>query len=133
MPKSSITNTEKELQIVWENLSTTKKLLFIALMCLIAPFAPEFIFLADLGGIELVFSFLVLYYKPLIIKLKNFIERLRFEVDICVSAFKNSSLLKPKVYFTQAAFYTCAFVVFGSTFYASFFLLPAMLLNTQIV
>jgi len=102
-------------------------------MCLIAPFAPEFIFLADIGGIELVFSFLVLYYKPLIFKVKCAIDKIKFEVDICINAFKNSSLLKPKVYFTQAAFYTCAFVVFGSTFYASFFLLPAMLFNTQII
>jgi hypothetical protein len=32
-------------------------------MCLVVPFAPEFILMSELGGIELVFSFLVLYYN----------------------------------------------------------------------
>lgn len=48
---------------MWRNLSILQKGIFIALMCLVVPFAPEFILMSELGGIELVFSFLVLYYN----------------------------------------------------------------------
>jgi hypothetical protein len=118
---------------MWENLSKTQKFLFIALTCFVAPFAPEFILLADIGGIELVFSFLVLYYKPFLLRLQAAIERIKFEISICTTAFKSSLVFKPKVYFTQALFYTCAFVVSGSILYASVFFLPAFLLNGVLV
>jgi len=118
---------------MWENLSRTQKFLFIAVMCCIAPFAPEFIFMSQIGGIELVFGFLVLYYKPILIRLQIAIERIKFEMSICSTAIKSSSVVQPKVYFTQALFYTCAFVVSGSILYASVFLLPAFLLNGVLV
>jgi hypothetical protein len=118
---------------MWENLSSIQKLLFVAIMCVIVPFAPEFIFMAEIGGIELVFGFLALYYKPLIIKVQSIIERVKFELSICSCALKNSSSVKPKVYFTQAVFYSCAFIVSGSIIYSSVFLLPAMVFNGVLV
>jgi hypothetical protein len=48
---------------MWRNLSILQKGIFITLMWLVVPFAPEFILMSELGGIELVFSFLVLYYN----------------------------------------------------------------------
>ena len=118
---------------MWERLSKTQKFLFIAIMCFVAPFAPEFILMADIGGIELVFSFLVLYYKPILLRIQAVIQRIKIEINICTFAFKNSSIFQPKVYFTQALFYTCAFVVSGSILYASVFFLPAFLLNGVLV
>jgi len=118
---------------MWGNLSNTQKFLFIAVMCLVVPFAPEFIFMSEIGGIELVYGFLVLYYKPVFIRVRSVIERVKFELEICSTAFKNSSATQPKVYFTQALFYSCAFVVSGSMLYASAFLLPALLLNGVLV
>jgi len=118
---------------MWQNLSNIQKFLFIAVMCLVVPFAPEFIFLADIGGMELVFGFLVLYYKPITLRFQSLIERIKFELNICSIAFKNSSAVQPKVYFTQALFYSCALVVTGSLIYSSVFLLPAMLLNGVLV
>ena len=75
---------------MWERLSKTQKFLFIAIMCFVAPFAPEFILMADIGGIELVFSFLVLYYKPILLRIQSAIQRIKFEINICTSAFKSS-------------------------------------------
>lgn len=118
---------------MWKNLSNIQKFLFIAVMCLVVPFAPEFIFLADIGGMELVFGFLVLYYKPIFIRVQSAIERIKFELKICSMAFKSSSILKPKIYFTQALFYSCALVVTGSVIYSSVFFLPALLLNGVLV
>ena len=119
----------KESVLMWKNLNVIQKFLFIAIMCAIVPFAPEFILMADIGGIELVFSFLVLYYKPIIIKIHSAIHRVKLELNICSYALKNSWAFKPKVYFTQAVFYSCAFIVSGSILYSSVFLLPAMILN----
>ena len=118
---------------MWQNLSSIQKFLFVAIMCVIVPFAPEFILMADIGGIELVFSFLVLYYKPIIMKVQSAIERVKFEISICSYALKNSSAVKPKVYITQAVFYSCAFIVSGSIIYSSVFLLPAMVFNGVLV
>ena len=118
---------------MWKNLSTIQKGIFIALMCLVVPFAPEFILMSEIGGIELVFSFLVLYYKPVILKVQSFIEQVKIELSICAVAFKNSSSVQPKVYFTQALFYSCALVVTGSVMYSSIFFLPALMLNGVLV
>lgn len=118
---------------MWNNLSNLQKGLFIAAMCLVVPFAPEFIFLADIGGMELVFGFLVVYYKPIIIRFQTIIARIKVELSICTVAFKNSSICRPKVYFTQALFYSCALVVTGSLVYSSVFFLPAILLNGVLV
>jgi hypothetical protein len=118
---------------MWKNLSNIQKFLFIAVMCLIVPFAPEFIFLADIGGMELVFGFLVMYYKPMIIRVQSTINRIKFELEIFSIAFKNSSIFQPKVYFTQALFYSCALVVTGSVIYSSVFFLPALMLNGVLV
>ena len=118
---------------MWKDLSNIQKFLFIAVMCLVVPFAPEFIFLADIGGMELVFGFLVLYYKPIIMRVQSAIEHLKFELEICSTAFKSSLAFKPKIYFTQALFYSCAVVVTGSVIYSSVFFLPALMLNGVLV
>jgi hypothetical protein len=118
---------------MWENLSRTQKFLFIAVMCCIAPFAPEFILMSQVGGIELVFAFLALYYKPILIRLQIVIDRVKFEISICSTAIKGSLAIQPKVYFTQALFYSCAFVVSGSILYASVFFIPALMLNGMLV
>ena len=118
---------------MWKNLSTIQKGIFIALMCLVVPFAPEFILMSEIGGIELVFSFLVLYYKPVILKVQSFIEQVKLELNICAIAFKKSSSVQPRMYFTQALFYSFALAVTGSVIYSSVFFLPALMLNGVLV
>jgi hypothetical protein len=49
------------------------------------------IFLADAGGVELVFTFLVFYFKPIITKVQMVIYKLKVEVAIAGSAFKSSA------------------------------------------
>jgi hypothetical protein len=118
---------------MWGNLSRTQKFLFIAVMCCVAPFAPEFIFMSQVGGIELVFGFLVLYYKPILLRLQVAIEYIKCELNICITAIKSSLLVQPKVYLTQVLFYSCAFVVSGSMLYAAVFFIPAIMFNGMLV
>ena len=91
--------------------------------------APELVVLFDLVALELVISFLVLYFKPLYLKLQTIQQRIKQESSICVSAMRSSALLQPKVYLTHALFCCCGTVVFGSVVYASILLAPIMLLN----
>lgn len=118
---------------MWNNLNIIQKGIFIAVMCLVAPFAPEFILMSQVGGIELVFGFLVIYYKLVIVKVQSFIEQVKIELSICEEAFKNSASIQPKMYFTQALFYSCALVLTGSIVYAFIFFLPALMLNGFLV
>ena len=118
---------------MWKNLNVLQKFLFITAICLVVPFAPEFIFLADLGGIELVFGFLMLYYQPIIIRIQSAVKHVQLQFTICINAIKNSAAVQPKVYFVQALFYSCAIVVSGSILYSSMFFLPALFLNGVLV
>jgi len=118
---------------MWQNLSTFQKVLFVVLISLIVPFAPELIFIADLGGIELVFSFLVLYYKPFLLKVQAFYAKVKSEVLLCSTAFKSSALFQPKVFATQIAFGCAALIFTGSFLYASVFFMPAFILNGVLV
>jgi len=118
---------------MWNNLSIIQKGIFIAVMCLVVPFAPEFILMSQIGGVELVFGFLFLYYKPVILRVQSFINQVKIELSICAIAFKKSSAVQPRVYVTQALFYSCALVISGSILYSSVFLLPAFLLNGMLV
>lgn len=118
---------------MWEKLSTFQKVLFVVLISLAVPFMPELIFLADAGGIELVFTFLALYFKPILTKVQMVFDKLKVEVAIARAAFKSSALYQPKVFALQGAFSVVAVIVTGSFIYAGVFFMPALILNGILV
>jgi len=118
---------------MWEKLSTFQKVLFVVLISLVVPFMPELVFLADAGGVELVFTFLVFYFKPIITKVQMVFEQLKTEVAIARAAFKSSALYQPKVFALQGAFSVFALVITGSFIYAAVFFMPALIFNGVLV
>jgi hypothetical protein len=118
---------------MWEKLSMFQKVLFVVVISLAVPFMPELIFLADAGGVELVFTFLVLYFKPIITKVQMVIDKLKVEVAIASSAFKSSAFYQPKVFALQGVFSVVAVIVTGSFIYAGVFFMPALILNGVLV
>ena len=118
---------------MWQNLSRIQKIFFVVLVSLAVPFAPELIFIADLGGIELVFSFLVLYYKPLLLKIQLLYNKAKSKALLCSTAFKSSALYQPKVFSVQAVFSCATLLLTGSVLYASIFFMPALMLNGVLV
>ncbi len=118
---------------MWRELSAFQKQLFIAAISVVVPFAPELIFLADLGGVELVFSFLLLYYKPLLLKLQSTYLKIKNEAYFCIGLIRSCAAAQPKIFLTQATFSCIALAVTGSVFYAAVLFMPALMLNSVLI
>jgi len=112
---------------MWNELKTWQKVLIIISLSAIVPFMPELIFLADLGGIELIFTLFVLYYKPQLSWIKSQWLALKTQLKIAYSAFKTSSFLQPNIYALQSIFFCFTLLLTGSLFFSSVFFLPAFL------
>ncbi|QBG36108.1 hypothetical protein [Litorilituus sediminis] len=117
----------------WQQLTTLQKALFIIAISLVVPFAPEFIFLADLGGIELVFGFLVLYYQPQLIWLKNKINAGLKTVKLIKQACAHSPLNQSTNFVTLSSCSAIALYITGSMFFSLVLWLPLLLLNSAVV
>jgi hypothetical protein len=118
---------------MWEKLSTFHKVVFVVFISFLVPLMPELILLADAGGVELVFTFLVLYFKPILTKVQMVIYKLKVDLAIAGSAFKSSAFYQPKVFTLQAVFSVVAVIVTGSFIYAGVFFMPALILNGVLV
>lgn len=117
---------------MWKNLTTWQKVCFIFVTGMAVPFAPELIFIADVGDMELVFSFLVLYYRPLFIEIKTITRVIKSELKRCILCFKSSSVMKANVFATQALFSCGAILITGSLTFLMWFFMPALMLNTVV-
>jgi hypothetical protein len=58
----------------WKTLGLLKKTILTIIILIIAFFSPELMLFIDVGGIEMALSFLLLYYKPVIVWFQNKIE-----------------------------------------------------------
>ena len=117
----------------WKDLSLIQKVI-IGLFIVAAAFAgPEMIFLIDIGGIELAFTALFLYFKPLLVWLQPKVNWIALQVNIAKVAFLNSALFKPKVFTTHALFCSIAMILTGSFVLSVGFFLPALLANGILV
>ena len=56
----------------WKNYSLTKKIILGVAITVLAFMVPELMVIMDFGGIELAVGFLMMYYKPLILKYNQF-------------------------------------------------------------
>lgn len=117
----------------WKELSLIQKLIIGLFIIVLAALAPELALLMDLGGIELAFTFMLMYLKPLFLWLKVKYEAIRELGNIAYIAFINSASFKPKVYLTQASFCCIAMVFTGSLVFSMSFLLPGFLFTGMLV
>lgn len=112
---------------MWHELKTWQKVIIIIGLSAIIPLMPELIFLADLGGIEFIFTFFVLYYKPQLSWIRTQWIALKAQLKIANSAFKTSAFFQPNIYTTQSIFFCIALLMTSSLFFSSVFFLPAFL------
>jgi hypothetical protein len=117
----------------WKVLSLLQKVVLGLLIIVTAAVAPEMVLLLDFGGIELAFSFLLLYYKPLYIWLQSKFHWAYSQIKLVCVVFFNSGLFQPKVFTTHAAFCLVAMLVTGSLVLSVGLFLPAMLVNGMLV
>ena len=117
----------------WESLSLIQKVAIGLLITIAAAFAPELMMLVDFGGIELAFSYLLVYFKPLVVWLKHKVKVVSEHINISKVAFSNSALFQPKVFTTHAVFCSVAMVLTGSFVLSTAFFLPALMANGILV
>ncbi|WP_448563301.1 hypothetical protein [Thalassotalea ganghwensis] len=117
----------------WKELTTFQKALVGLFIFAAALAGPEMLFLLDMGGIELAFGALVVYFNPLILRCQQLYRRARLELQILKSSVLSSSLLKPRVFTTHAAFCVIALTLTSSYIFAVSFFLPAILVNGMFV
>ena len=117
----------------WESLSLIQKVAIGLLITIAAAFAPELMMLVDFGGIELAFSYLLVYFKPIIVWLQETLKWASSHIGIAKVAISNSALFQPKVFTTHAVFCTVAMVLTGSFVLSTAFFLPALMANGILV
>lgn len=62
----------------------------------LAIYMPEILLIIDFGGLELAVSFIILYFKPIILKYKQFLSSLKTTIKIFRGNFQNSVLIQSK-------------------------------------
>jgi hypothetical protein len=96
----------------WKDLGLISQVIIGVLFFGAAIIMPELMFVIDLGGLELVFGFLVLYFNSIIAWFSHKLNAIKSVLKIAVEIVLNSSVAKPKILTVHAVY--CALVLFGS-------------------
>ena len=113
----------------WQDLKVWQKLSVVLLALIASMMMPELMFIMDLGGIELVFSFMVLYYQSIIAWFDKKITALKTVVFILHTQFNNSLLSRPRVLFSHAVYCITVFSFTSSLMFSMSFLTPAFFMG----
>lgn len=113
----------------WRNLSLFKKFIFGMLAIIGVLLLPELIFFMHVGGIELIFGFMVMYIQSMRTWLE--IKRQSFKriINTIYASLLSTTAFKPRTFYLQSTFCVIAFVVTGSISLSMVFFMPGMLLN----
>ena len=74
-------------------------------------------------------SCLLIYYRPLLLKLQTALDEGKQMLRIFQHCIGSAVVNRPGVYFTQASFYTLAVFLFGTGSFALIFLMPGLLIS----
>ena len=113
----------------WKNLSSWQKTLVSIVVLSAVIVMPELLPLIDIGGIELIFGFIVLNYKNAIHWLKEKFIQLKTLIDILAHALLASAICRPKNFIIHGAACSLALFVTGSLLFSTSLLLPIMMMN----
>ncbi|MGB0836044.1 MAG: hypothetical protein ACPGR2_16145 [Psychrobium sp.] len=117
----------------WKNLSMWQKgLISILVLCAVV-LMPELMPLIDIGGIELIFGFIVLNYKNAVHWFNEKCNQLKALVDTVTGALLTSAICRPKNFIIHGAACSLALFVTGSLLFSTSLLLPIMMMNGSFV
>ena len=87
------------------------------------------LFFMQVGGIELIFGFMVMYIQSMRTLLE--IKRQSFKriINTIYASLLSTTAFKPRTFYLQSTFCVIAFVVTGSISLSMVFFMPGMLLN----
>ena len=115
----------------WQSLSLLKKIGVGLVIVILANLSPELMLFMDVGGIEMAFSFLVLYYKQFLIRLQSWFQEVQNFCFAVNQVIINSSLMKPKVFIAHSTYGLFAMWFTGAIVFSMGFMLPALFVSSM--
>ncbi len=115
----------------WQELNVWQKIVIGSLVMLAAIISPELMLFIDIGGIELAFSFLLLYYKTLIAWFELQITKCKTFLATFHTTLMNSVLGRPQFLTFHAAYCVLVFFVTGSLLFSLGFVGPACFIGAD--
>ena len=113
----------------WKELSLIKKILIGSAILAAAMIAPELMLIIDIGGIDLAFGALFLYYKPVFTWIKDKKQMVNEELKIAKNIIITSALSRPRIFTLNTAFCSAVILTTGSLLFSFSFLLPALFIS----
>lgn len=113
----------------WKNLNFLQKALIGILVLGLVMVMPELLPLLDIGGIELIFGFVVLNFKTALHWLRVKHMQVKLITNVAIEAFIGSALGKPRFFIFHASVCSVALILTGSLVLSISFLFPVMLAN----
>ena len=92
--------------------------------------SPELMLFIDIGGMELVFGFLTLYYQNIIVWFERKIMAMKAFISITQTVLTNSVLGQSKVLSFHAVYCTVVFSMTGSLLFSMSFFTPALFIGS---
>jgi len=117
----------------WKKLNIFQKALIGIFVVGLVMLMPELMPLLDMGGIELIFGFVVLQSKNVLHWLQVKHMQAKLISNIVIEAFVSSALAKPKTFVAHAGICSVTLILTGSLVLATSFLLPVILANGMLV
>lgn len=98
-----------------------------------APFAIDFIILADFMGLEALLVFLFAYSRPALLAIKNRYSEFKDSIKATILLVAELYVFKPRIYVSHAAASTILAVFACSIFFACLVWLPAMMISVSYI
>jgi len=117
----------------WKKLNIFQKALIGIFVVGLVILMPELMPLLDMGGIELIFGFVVLQSKNVLHWLQVKYIQTKLILNIAKDAFVSSALAKPKTFVAHAGVCSAALILTGSLVLTTSFLLPVILTNGMLI
>lgn len=117
----------------WKELHWIQKSIIGVLVLMMVAVMPELLPLLDLGGIELIFGFVVLNIKTAKYWVYDKYLQARELGRLILMAFVGSALAKPKTFVFHGGVCCAALLITGSIVLSSGFLLPVMIANSYLI
>ena len=98
-----------------------------------APFAIDFIILADFMGLEALLVFLFAYARPVVTAMQSRLLGMKSSISATASLVAELHIFKPRIYFTHASASVVLAVFACSIFLACLVWLPVMVMSMRYI
>ncbi len=114
----------------WQDLGIISRILLGILFLAAAMIMPELMLIIDVGGLEMVFGFFVLYIKAIVTWFNYKLDQIKSVLNVVTDIVMNSSVANPKTLSVHAVYCVLVFLGSGSLLFSMSFFFQGILINT---